>query len=45
MLPTGAEAVLTHASKSQVISMEKMLQKLETPVERSEGISNSSLRP
>jgi len=43
MLPTGAEALLTHASKSQVISMQKMLQKLETAVEGSEGILNPSL--
>lgn len=45
MLPTGAEDLLTHASKSQVIYMEKMLQKLETLVEGSEVISNPSLRP
>lgn len=45
MLHTGAEALLTHASKSQVICMEKMLQNLETLVEGSEGISNPSLRP
>lgn len=42
MLRMGAEALLTHGSKSQVICMEKMLRKFETP---GKGILNPNLRP